>query len=375
MDEPEDLFDPAHYRGTRRPLLEAETLPAWCYGGAAFYRRELARAFRPAWRFVGRAEELAEPGDHMSVWSAAGPVIVLRDDDGALRAFANSCRHRGAQLVESCGRAKRLVCPYHGWSYRLSGDLLAAPGMDGVVGFDKAAHGLMPLRLETWAGFVFVNPTDEGPSLAEWLGDLPARMACYRLEQMRCTRRVGFEVAANWKLLAENALEAYHTGLVHRDSLGQQAAEPVATHGNWTALLVLDERSVATLPGTAPALAPIPTLEGDALRGTTFTMVYPSTQFAFAQDCVWWFDVQPLGPRRTRLVLGSCFPEAATQQAGFDEAVEAYYRRWDLATPEDNAICERQQKGLDSALRTPGRFAASEFAVHALDNWVLDRVL
>ena len=372
---PHDLFDPALYQGTRRPLLEAETLPAWCYSDPVFYDREMARLFRPAWRLAGRADEIPEAGDYLTAWTAGGSVILLRDREGAVRAFANSCRHRGAELVSGQGRTKALVCPYHSWSYRLDGSLAAAPGMAGVQGFDAACHGLLPLRTAQWGGFLFVTLDDDAPPLAAHLGDMIPRFACYGLEDLRCVRRMTFDVEANWKLLAENALEAYHTGSVHGKSLGQQRAEALQTSGNWTGLLVLDERSVGTLPGRPPPFPAIPGLTGDAARGTHFTMIYPATQLACAQDCAWWFDIQPLGPTRSRLVLGFCFPEATARRADFAAKVAAYYHRWELATPEDNAICEAQQRGLAFTGRPPGRFAPGEFAVHALDNWILDRLL
>ena len=375
MSETADLFDPARYAAVRRPLREAETLPAWCYRSEAFFEREIERIFKPTWRFVGRADEIPAAGDYLAFDTAAGPALVIRGEDGRLRAFANSCRHRGAELLSGQGNCPVIVCPYHAWSYGLDGRLKGAPHMGDVEGFEAADFALAPMRLETWAGFIFVTVDSKAPSLQEHLGDLPERFACYDPESLRCTRRVEFEVTANWKLLAENALEAYHTGTVHRATLGQQAAEPLTTRGDWTGLLVLDETSVATLSGEAPPFPAIPGLAGDATRGTYFTMVYPSTQFACAQDCMWWLDFQPLEPGRTRLVLGSCFPEPTVARPDFESEVQAYYRRWDRATPEDNAICEAQQRGLASELRRPGRFAAGEFAVHAIDNWVLDRIL
>ena len=375
MIEPDDLLDPALYQATRRPLGQAETLPAWCYRDDSFYRRELERVFAPAWRFVGRVDELPAAGDYRAVWTVPGPVIVVRGQDGELRAFANSCRHRGAALVDGQGRCRRFLCPYHGWSYDLSGRLIAAPGMEEAQGFDRVTQGLIPVRLALWAGFVFVNPSPQAPPLDAALGNLPAMFASHDLPALRCLRRVSFQIEANWKLLVENALEAYHTGSVHGATLGQQTAEPLAAEGDWTGLLVVDRRSVATLRQDDPRLPPVAGLSAAARRGTFFTMIYPSTQLAFAQDCVWWLDFQPLGATRTRLELGSCFPETSIGLAAFEEAVESYYRRWELATPEDNEICEIQQRGLASRLRPPGRFAADEFAVHAFDNWLLDRTL
>jgi len=370
----EDMFAPGSYRDQRRPLLEASTLPPHCYRSQEFYRREIERVFLPHWRFVGRAEQLAVPGDYFCDQGPGGPVIVLRDADDRIRAYANTCRHRGSQLLAGSGNCKRIVCPYHSWSYGLDGRLVGAPGMQGAVDFERDDYPLLELAVDSWDGFVFIHHGEDPPPLRAHLGDMPARFASHRCGQMRLAGRLEFEIAANWKLLAENALEAYHTGSVHRDTLGQQASSRVETAGNWTALLVEDEASVATLPGDDKPFAHIEGLDAAGRAGAYFTMLFPSTQLVFAQDCAWWLAFTPLAVDRTHLAIGACFPGETIARADFDAGVAAYFNRWRLATAEDNAICEAQQRG-QAIERAPGRYAPDEFAVHALDNWVLDQVL
>ena len=370
----ENLFTPERYVDVRETLLEASTLPPHCYTSQAFYRREIERIFEPHWQFVGRAEQLAAPGDYFCFDGPAGPVILLRDRDARIRAYANSCRHRGSRLLDGSGRCKRIVCPYHRWSYDLDGSLVGAPGMQDVRGFDNADFPLLELGVECWDGFVFVHYGPDPQPLAAHLGNMPALFAAHRCGEMRLAGSLEFDIAANWKLLAENALEAYHTGSVHRDTLGQQASSRVETEGNWTALRVEDEASVATLPGDDKPFAHIEGLGEAARAGAYFTLVYPSTQLVFAQDCAWWLAFEPRAVDRTRLVIGACFPEATIAREDFGDKVQAYFDRWRVATAEDNAICEAQQRG-QAFERPPGRFAADEFAVHAFDNWVLDRVL
>ena len=191
---------------------------------------------------------------------------------------------------------------------------------------------------------------------------------------MRLVGKLDFEINSNWKLLAENSLEAYHTGSVHRETLGAQESSPVDARGNWTGLLVEDEHSVATLSGEASSLPNIDGLGQEALAGAFFTLLYPSTQFVFAQDCIWWLAFTPLAVDRTHLSIGACFPASTCELEGFEEKLKPYFVRWQRATAEDNAICEQQQLGQGSQ-RSPGRYAASEFAVHAFDNWVIDQVL
>jgi phenylpropionate dioxygenase-like ring-hydroxylating dioxygenase large terminal subunit len=362
------------YRETRKPLLEASTLPPHCYTSGEFYRREIERIFTRYWQFVGRAEQLAAPGDYFCYQGPGGPVILLRDAGGEIRAYANSCRHRGSQLLAGSGNCKRIVCPYHSWSYGFDGRLVGAPGMQGVRGFEPADFPLLEMAADTWDGFVFIHYGPDPLPLAKQLGNLPRTFAAHRCGDMRLVGTLEFDIAANWKLLAENALEAYHTGSVHRDTLGQQASSRVKTEGNWTALLVEDEASVATLPGDDKPFAHIEGLGAAGQAGAYFTLVYPSTQLVFAQDCAWWLAFTPCAADRTRLTIGACFPEATIARGDFDDKAQAYFSRWRLATAEDNAICEAQQQG-QAVDRQPGRYAPDEFAVHAFDNWVLDRVL
>src|SRR5262249_6786438 len=141
-------------------------------------------------------------------------VIVLRDLGGTIRAFANSCRHRGTRLLSGKGSCRAIACPYHSWVYRLDGTLIGAAGMEKTLGFDRAEYGLVPIRIESWAGFLFVNFDEGAAPLATQLGDLPQRFASYNLAEMVCTRRKEYDLACNWKIYLENAMEEYHTPTV-----------------------------------------------------------------------------------------------------------------------------------------------------------------
>jgi phenylpropionate dioxygenase-like ring-hydroxylating dioxygenase large terminal subunit len=368
------MFAAEAYREVRKPLLEASTLPPACYTSDRFFKREIERAFLPHWQFVGREEQLDGPGKYFCHEGVGGSAIILRDRDGGLRAFANSCRHRGARLLSGSGDCRRIVCPYHGWTYRLDGSLGGTPGMREVKDFDPADFPLLELALATWAGFIFIRYQAGEGSLVDHLGSMPQKFDAHRCAEMRLVGRLEFEVESNWKLLAENALEAYHTGSVHRETLGQQDARALQTSAGWTGLLVEDEQSVATLPGEDKPFPHIEGLDDEAASGAYFTLLYPSTQFVFAQDCMWWLDFEPEAVDRTRVSIGACFPQSTIELPSFEEKVKPYFDRWRRATAEDNAICEAQQQGQKLA-RPPGRYAPGEFAVHALANWLLDQVV
>ena len=372
----EGMFDPASYRQARLPALQASTLPAWCYTSERFYAREVERIFRRVWNFLGREDEVPNPGDYMTFDLCGEPILVVRDKAGAVRAFANTCRHRGTKLLSGTGNCRAISCPYHAWVYALSGELIGAAGMEQASGFDKKQYGLFPLRLESWAGFLFVNLDSQAEPLDRYLGELPQRLASHDPANMVCVRRRSYDVACNWKIYIENAMEEYHTPTVHRLSIGKQVTAPESGRGEWRGMHMPAAQTIALLPeDSAAAFPPIATLDTKGAQGTYFMMIHPCTFIAATQDCLWWLQEFPRGPERTEVVIGSCFPRATTSRRDFAEKVESYYRRWDKSLPEDNAISERQQAGVHSSFCIPGRLSHQELIVREIANWVLDRVL
>ena len=356
------------------PLARAHAMPAGFYTSARIFAQERAEIFLKRWIFAGREDQTPGPGDYRAIDTVGGPVLLLRGDDGVLRAFANFCRHRGALLAEGTGNCRRVICPYHAWSYFLDGRLYGCPDMADAEGFDRVENGLVPVRMETWAGFIFICFDQSAAPLSATLGDMPERMASHRLEDMRLTWKVELECACNWKLLLENAMETYHTGTVHRDSVGAQTSRTVPTIGDWLCIQVLSGRSIATLPGQAPSFPQIEQLDDDAMQGTYFTVICPTTQFALAQDCMWWLTVLPLAADRTILEIGGCFPEQVAKTDGFSELAAPYYDRWEQVGREDVGVLEGQQKALGSVHYRPGPLSGREDQVQALGLWVLDQL-
>lgn len=376
------MFDPALYEAVRRPLLQAETPPAWVYTSPAFYRREVERIFRREWQFIGRTEQLAKPGEYQAMEYAGVPIILVRGQDDAVRAFANTCRHRGSLLLdEGRGQCKAIVCPYHSWTYTLDGQLAGTPDMDRTEGFRAEDFPLLPIRLETWAGFMFINFDDAAPPLSEFLGDIDDKVGMYGLQDMVLTRRREYEIDCNWKLWVENAKESYHIATVHKRTIQRYASAKVAgyavepTTGQYCVTFARHETSMALLHGDAgfPLNERLAGLREAA--GTCAPLIYPSTYLACTIDCAWYLEVHPLGPSRMRLVHGALFPRDRLARTDFESLAVNYYKRWDITTDEDIIASERQQKGLESPYARAGRFSHREPLVHAIDNWILDRVL
>ncbi len=378
MNAIDNLFDPARYAGVRKPLLEAETLPPECYTSDAFYRREVETIFLKVWNFIGRADRIPNSGDYFAIEFAGVPVVVVHGRDGAVRAFANSCRHRGAKVMSGEGTCTVMSCPYHAWTYAIDdGRLIGAMEMDETAGFAKKDFGLVPLRLELWAGFMFLNFDRDAAPLSDWLGDLPEVLAPYDLDNMVTTRRVEYDLASNWKIYVENAMESYHVPTVHQQTIQKQKRDhnpPIPTAGEYCGLFTRHTGSRALLPD-AKGFPYIEGLSGLANEGTYYVLINPSTMFGLTYDCMWWLELHPMGPARSKLIVGSCFPRKTTERDDFDELSGNYYERWNKSIVEDNEISDIQQVGITSPFVQPGRFSYMEPLVHTIDNWVLDRVL
>ena len=146
---------------------EGRSLPAWTYRDPQFFDLEMARVMRPSWQVVCHTSDVAKPGDWQALEFLNESIVVIRGDDMRLRAFINVCRHRGSRLLsDASGCAKRLTCPYHGWTYGLDGRLIGVPGKSDYPGLDMEAHGLAPVEVEIWRGFIFVRLAAGGPSVA-----------------------------------------------------------------------------------------------------------------------------------------------------------------------------------------------------------------
>jgi phenylpropionate dioxygenase-like ring-hydroxylating dioxygenase large terminal subunit len=372
------IFDPARYAKVRKPLLDAEGLPADCYTDERFFRRELSTVFAASWLMLGRADRIPGRGDFFTIDYAGAALVVIRDAEGGVRVHANACRHRGARLVSGEGNSRAFVCPYHAWTYALDGSLRGCAGMEETRDFRREDYGLTTLRSGQWGGFVFVNIDGAAPPLEEWLGELPGRLAMYRFEDMAATRIRVHDIDCNWKTWVENYMEGYHIPTVHRATISRIKAvntpEDPAGRGQYTAIFERHDGTLALLPGDT-GFPPLESLEGESSRGSRFMLIYPMTMFALTIDAMWTFQCLPLSPEKTRVIHTSLFPKSRLARPDFEALAANYYKRQDMVVKEDNDITVTQQQGLRSPLTTPGRFAPKEKIVHALDNWVLDRVL
>jgi Rieske 2Fe-2S family protein len=359
---------------TCRPLAEARTLPRRVYTDPAIFALEGKALFGRMWLCIGRDEDLPETGIYLTQEVGGEKLLVVRGDDGALRAFFNVCRHRGARLVEEpCGRLRgALSCPYHAWTYALDGRLLRAPRAE--AGFRVEAFPLIQARLETFGGFVFVNLDRDAPPLAEVLADLPD-LGRYCVAELRRAKRVEYTVEANWKVIAENYSECYHCQLVHpqlhriSDITSGHAQFGVAFNGG--PMQLRDGFTTMSISG-ATALPPLPGLDEADHRLVHYYLVYPNLMLGLHPQYVLVHRAWPLAPDRTRVDCEWLFPPASLAAPGFDPADMVEF--WDLTNRQDWVLCERVQRGAASAGYAPGPYHSSERCVHAFDKWYAEAI-
>ena len=359
-------------------VSDASTLPPACYTGTEVLAVETSGLLRRSWLGVGRADEWREAGDYSTFELAGAPVIVLRDEEGGLRVFANTCRHRGTRLLEGRGRATRIRCPFHGWTYGLDGSLRGATRMGATRGFRRADMGLVEFRAAERGGFVFVALSDEAPGIDEWLGAFDTLHAPWRLDELVTTRRRELEVECNWKLFLEVFNESYHLEYVHAATFGGIYLEPELPDEVGGCV----QSSFSPTAGTGGLKADeqehvLPLMPGLSAReraGTRYTWVFPSLTFAAGSEALWAYRARPLGPRRCRVTQWVCFPLATLASPGFEAKAERYYARMDEALAEDIAVLERQQRGMDSPFALPGRWSDLEHGAAAFAAWYAERL-
>ena len=374
---PRDLLQ--QFDAVRAPTESSATLPPRAYSDMDIFELEQHRLFRRLWVGIGRADRWSKAGDYSELDVAGVPVIILRDSTGELRAFANSCRHRGAKLLSGTGNCKVIRCPFHRWTYALDGRLLTASAMHKTPAFDPTEYGLVPVRVDTEAGFAFLCLDPETAHLEDWLGDFSTVHAPWSLPDMISTRRREFEVNCNWKSFLEVFNEYYHLPYVHPGTLSGLYNTPLdldAVAGKFVTQFGTTEGTGALLEEDQNRSLPkVPGMSSKAESGTRYTWLFPNMTFAAGRESIWVYEVCPLAPDRTRVGMTVCFPRETTAIDNFEQRVEAYYRRMDIALDEDIPALENQQRGLSSPLARQGMYSCLEPSVAAFAHWYADTIL
>ena len=348
------------------PIEEAHTIPAPWYLDPAIDRLEQQQVFAGNWQAIGRTDQVAHPGDYFAAEFAGEPVLAVRGADGQLRAFFNVCRHHAAAVATSpCGHAQSFRCPYHGWTYGLDGSLKGTPEFSGVCNFDRSANGLVPVAVDTWENFVFVNLRTNPAPLSHSLSDLIPRVAPLGLNKLQFHSRKDYTLNCNWKVYVDNYLDGgYHVPHLHK---GLNS--------------VLDYTHYTIENGKRYCLQSSPMVDSneDAQVSATrkgdrawYFWIYPNFMINFYQGVMDTNLVLPLGPDRCRVIFDFYFEDVTPDRA---EQNAASIATSDKVQDEDVAICESVQKGLASRAYGAGRLSVKREAGEHLFHRLLARDL
>jgi glycine betaine catabolism A len=369
-----DRFSSGAWAAVDRPFKEAATLPGWMFSDPMLYAEELRRMFHRTWTCIGREDEVAGPGDFLTVEVGGSGVLVERDKENVLHAFHNVCRHRGTRLVEPerGSGLSNIQCPYHAWTYDLTGQLRGAPHMAGVENFDKRDYGLHPVALDTWRGFLWVNLDPHPAPLADHLGALVERARPFPLERLRRAHRVVYDIQANWKLVLQNANECYHCPGVHPQLVkitpytsGEEDIHRGPIFGGWMDMVPGAETLTAT--GTSVRKR-FPGLSPEDLRRVYYYVLFPANFLAFSTDYITMDWFQPMGPDRTRLLF-----DLYVDRDEPDPAADAM-EFWETTNRQDWHICEMAHRGSRTIAYDQGRYSTEEDTVHAIDQYYLHQM-
>ncbi len=340
-------------------LARAETLPARAYTDPAVLPLEQERIFRRTWQFACPLDQLRLAGNYVALEILGTPVVLTRDEQGTLRAFYNVCRHRAGVVARGAGNRKSLQCAYHGWLYGLDGCLRNTPEFDGVEGFRKEDFGLIPIRVETWGPFAFINLDASAPPLAEFMGAIPAETARFDFSGMKRVERRDYEVRANWKVYIDNYLEGYHVPIAHPGLYRE---------------LDYERYRVDTFHYYSKQFAPIrPVRPEDSTSRVFRTMagddeafyywIFPNFMLNIYQGSLQLNHVIPLAFDRTLTVFEWYFAEPGTPESwnGLQDSIAFS----DQVQREDIELCHDVWANLNTGVYDRGRFSVKrENGVH-----------
>jgi Rieske 2Fe-2S family protein len=343
-------------------------LPRRLYTDPSLLEAEQELIFERTWQLAGHVSSLPRAGSYLTASAGSQPVLVVRDEEGRLRAYRNVCRHRGSRLLSGSGQCKAAMrCRYHGWTYRFDGTLIGVPEARAFgERLDKSSLGLLPARVEELCGLVFVNLDLDATPLADLVGDLPERLARYPIASLKAFAPAGDVQPANWKAIADNYNEGYHIPIAHPGlmRLLDYKRYDVECHEHY----VWFDAPLRGKPSSnwverlyAELVAPMPGLRDEDRRVWRYAFIYPNTGIDLYPDQVATWQMVPDGVSRTRSVYGSYRPP--------DSGTRTRLVRWlnqrlnQLVTDEDIDLVANIQEGLQTRGYECGPLSRREDAV------------
>ena len=332
-----------------RPLEQASTLPGYMYADPAFHGFDVERIFAKSWQLICGAGKLAKAGDHVVAEIAGRPIILVRGEEGTLRGFFNVCKHRAGPLALTDGNAHQLQCKYHGWTYKLDGQLRAAHEMQQAKDFDISCIHLDGIKVAEWEGLVFACVGEPDVALETLLGGIRERIRPIDLKQFRYHSHVVYDVTCDWKAYVDNYLEGYHLPHVH-SGLNK----------------LLDYRQYTTnlADWYSYQQSPLDGEQGPYTAGEAhYYFIYPNMMLNILPGRLQTNRVVPVASGHCQVLFDYFYTDLESEAA--KQMIAEDFRFSDEVQKEDIGICERVQKGLASGAYTAGRLSPKrESGVH-----------
>lgn len=356
------------------PFERAQAMPVSVYTSPDFLALEQSEIFAKSWICAGRADSLKNSGDYLTIEIAGEPIIVLRDQNGTLRALSNVCRHRMSVLLEGRGTTRTISCPYHAWTYNLDGQLRGAPAMDMNQGFCKDKHNLPNIRCVDWKGWIMVTLDQSAPEPDVHLAEVDRLIPYLDMKNYTETFREEHRWNTNWKILAENFMESYHLPMCHAGTIGgsTKLKDMVCPEGfeafNYHHILKDDSVKLALAHPSNT------TLQGEERNRTWLLAIYPSLLITLTPGYFWYLSLRPAGPDHVDILYGGGMNNEFMQDADVEQSLAALKALLDDVNVEDRGCTERVWKGLQSAFATPGSLSHLERPNFEFARWISERV-
>jgi choline monooxygenase len=353
----------------------AHTLASRFYIDPHILETEREKIFRRTWQLVGTLDQvcgevpagggkaekrtIGDPESYFTADVAGEPVIVVRDKQGTLRAFSNVCRHRAGPIALGSGCKNVLRCQYHGWTYTLDGRLIGTPDVDGVEFFDRSTMGMVPLRVEVWEDFIFVNFAQDAPSLSAYLGKIPEQARGFEFAGLKLAERRDYLIDCNWKVYVDNYLEGYHIpiahpGLMREIDYAHYRTDTYRYYSQQFAPIRAMKASDAQERFYAP---------GAGLQEALYFWIFPNLMLNIYPDNISTNVIVPLSVDKTLTIFEWFFHEVDSPKT--KERIAKAVAFSDEVQQEDILLCENVQKGLRSSTYDRGRYSVKrENGVH-----------
>lgn len=354
----------------------ARTLPREYYTSESLLAEEVERLFRRNWMVVCREDRVADPGAFVLHERFGDRLMVVRGRDGCLRAFHNMCRHRGTKICEaSSGRFPSTIqCPYHAWTWTTDGELVGAPHMHEVEGFQRRDYPLLQVPVATWEGFVFVAHEASPPPFESVFRSVLNLFGRFGLSSLVRLDRREYEVKANWKLIMQNYNECLHCPTIHPElnqllpyTSGANDLHDGPFLGGY--MEITEPHESVTMTGRRCGLS-LGALGGDELRRAYYYTFWPNMMLSLHPDYANWYAVWPLAADRSLVMCEWMVHPDSPASAQFD--ARGPVDLWHTVNAQDWHICEMSQEGVSSRVYQPGPYSPRESIPAAWDRAYLE---